>query len=263
MIALDNVTLRRDGRALVDQVSLACAPGSVTALIGPNGAGKSTLLALMAGDMPADAGTVSLAGRPIDSYRVAELAALRAVLPQDSVLRFGYRVDEVVRMGRTLRDLSPAEDDAAIARVLEEIEITELAARDATTLSGGEQARTTFARVRAQATPVLLLDEPTAALDLRYQERLLIVARRLAAEGQTVVVVLHDLNLAAAHADTLALLDGGRLIDHGPPWQVLDAAHIGRVYRQPVSVLPHPERGCPIVVTAPGPTPDLAERISP
>ncbi|MQM38740.1 Hemin import ATP-binding protein HmuV [wastewater metagenome] len=249
MLEIEDVSLRIDDRELLRDVSLACPGGSLTALIGPNGAGKSTLLGLMAGDRAPTGGAVRLAGRPLAEYGVRELAGLRAVMPQDSVLRFAYRVDDVVRMGRALRDLPPEEDEASVHTAMAEVEIAPLAARNALTLSGGEQARTTFARVRVQSTPVLLLDEPTAALDLRHQERLLSLAADWAAAGHCVVAVMHDLNLAAAHADHLVLLDHGRVAAQGTPWDVLRAGQLRRVYRQPVCVLPHPERDCPVVVT--------------
>lgn len=248
-LVLENVSLMRGGRRVLNDVTLHCARGSVTALIGPNGAGKSTLLELMAGDSAPDTGNVRLNSRPVMDYRVRELAAERAVMPQDSVLRFAYRVDEVVRMGRSLRDLPPDEDASAVAAVMREAEVDHLAARDAMTLSGGEQARTTFARALTQETSVLLLDEPTAALDLRHQERVLTTAASLARRGHCVVVVLHDLNLAAAHADSLVLLADGAVVEQGPPWRVLEAEQLSRVYRQAVCVLRHPQRDCPIVVT--------------
>nr|WP_223287528.1 ATP-binding cassette domain-containing protein [Halomonas elongata] len=151
--------------------------------------------------------------------------------------------------GCALRNLPPDDDERAIAAAMHDVEITPLARRNAMTLSGGEQARTTFARVRVQQTPILLLDEPTAALDLRYQERLLRLAADWASQGHCVVAVMHDLNLAAAHADRLALLDQGRLVAHGTPWKVLERCQLERVYRQSVCVMSHPDRHCPVVVT--------------
>jgi len=249
MLRLERISLSLGGQRLLDDVSLHCPRGTLTALIGPNGAGKSTLLGVMAGDHAPTHGRVQLAGRPLGDYGIRELAGQRAVMPQDSVLRFAYRVVDVVAMGRAMRDLPPDEDDTCITQAMQDMEIASLATRNAQTLSGGEQARTTFARVRVQATPLLLLDEPTAALDLRHQERLLRLAAEWAAQGHCVVAVMHDLNLAAAHADRLVLLDRGQVVAQGRPWDVLDASRLERVYRQPVCVLPHPQRGCPIVVT--------------
>ncbi|WP_110649438.1 heme ABC transporter ATP-binding protein [Salinicola peritrichatus] len=249
-----SVSLTLGGKRVLHDIDLRCEYGRITALIGPNGAGKSSLLSLIAGDEQADTGEVRLAGDRLTDLSIAELAARRAVMPQDSVLRFAYQVEEVVRMGRALRDLPPEQDDTVVTASLHAAEIGHLATRDATTLSGGEQARTTFARVLTQQTPILLLDEPTAALDLRHQERLLKSVGKLAQAGCCVVVVLHDLNLAAAHADHLVLLAEGKIQAQGTPWQVLDAERLGNVYRQPVSVISHPQRDCPIVVTCDTPS---------
>lgn len=249
MIELRDVTVSIEGRDLLHAVTMSCAPGTLTALVGPNGAGKSTLLSVVAGDRKADAGKILLKGREIGCYSVHELAQIRSVFPQGSVIRFGYMVEEVVAMGRAFRDLPPDEDEAAVLGALRTSEVEHMAFRNAQTLSGGEQARTTFARVVAQATPIVLLDEPTAALDLRHQERVLAAAKAMAREGATVVAVLHDLNLAAAFADRIVLLGDGRIAGNGPPWEVLQQERIETVYRQSVRILEHPVRGCPVVLT--------------
>ncbi|WP_234188435.1 heme ABC transporter ATP-binding protein [Shinella sp. NM-101] len=249
MIELRDVTVSIEGRDLLHAVTMSCAPGTLTALVGPNGAGKSTLLSVVAGDRKADAGKILLKGREIGRYSVHELAQIRSVYPQGSVIRFGYMVEEVVAMGRAFRDLPPDEDEAAVLGALRTSEVEHMAFRNAQTLSGGEQARTTFARVVAQATPIVLLDEPTAALDLRHQERVLAAAKAMAREGATVVAVLHDLNLAAAFADRIVLLSDGRIAGNGPPWEVLQQERIETVYRQSVRILEHPVRGCPVVLT--------------
>lgn len=249
MIDIRNITVTVAGRNLLEDVSATCETGSVTALVGPNGAGKSTLLSVIAGDRGCDAGSVMLLGRNVTGYSVRELAQIRSVFPQGSVIRFGYTVEEVIRMGRAFRDLPPEEDERAVFDAMISSEVEHMAFRNAQTLSGGEQARTTFARVAVQATPLVLLDEPTAALDLRHQERVLSRAREMAQAGATVVAVLHDLNLAAAYADKVVLLDAGRLAADGPPWDVLRQDMIERVYRQGVRVLEHPVRGCPVVLT--------------
>ncbi|MFC7467812.1 ATP-binding cassette domain-containing protein [Actinomadura keratinilytica] len=127
-------------------------------------------------------------------------------------------------------------------------EVTEFAGRPFSALSGGERARVALARVLAQRAPLLLLDEPTAALDLRHQELVLRICRERAAAGDAVVVVLHDLQLAAAYADRAAVLHGGRIAAEGPPAEIFTAGLIGEVYRQPVEVLPHPAGGTPLVV---------------
>jgi iron complex transport system ATP-binding protein len=249
MIEIRNVTVTVGGRNLLDDVSTTCGQGSLTALVGPNGAGKSTLLAVIAGDRRAEGGTVRLAGKEVTRHSVRELAQVRSVFPQGSVIRFGYTVEEVVAMGRAFRDLPPDGDDEAVLEAMVSSEVEHMAFRNAQTLSGGEQARTTFARVVVQATPIVLLDEPTAALDLRHQERVLTRAKEMARAGATVVAVLHDLNLAAAYADKVVLLEDGKVAADGSPWDVLTQDLIERVYRQDVRILEHPVRGCPVVLT--------------
>lgn len=249
MIELRDVTVSIEGRDLLHKVSMSCAPGTLTALVGPNGAGKSTLLSVVAGDREVDSGEVLLNGKEVNRYSVHALAQLRSVFPQGSVIRFGYTVEEVVAMGRAFRDLPPDQDEAAVLGALRTSEVEHMAFRNAQTLSGGEQARATFARVVAQATPVVLLDEPTAALDLRHQERVLATARGMAEAGATVVAVLHDLNLAAAFAHRVVLLSDGRIAGNGSPWDVLQQQIIETVYRQSVRILEHPVRGCPVVLT--------------
>ncbi|MEU0697686.1 heme ABC transporter ATP-binding protein [Streptomyces niveus] len=231
-------------------VDLAVRAGEVLALVGPNGAGKSTLLSALAADQAADNGGVRIAGRPAADWSAPELALRRAVLPQAATLSFPFPVEEVVRMGRApwAGTASEDDDDTAVAEAMAATEVDEFARRPFSALSGGERARVALARVLAQRAPLLLLDEPTAALDLRHQELVLRVCRSRAAAGDAVVVVLHDLGLAAAHADRAAVLHEGRVVADGPPAEVFDDELLSRVYRQPVEVLPHPRTGTPLVI---------------
>ncbi|MFD7610147.1 heme ABC transporter ATP-binding protein [Streptomyces sp. NPDC059828] len=231
-------------------VDLTARAGEVLALVGPNGAGKSTLLAACAADLAPASGEVRICGRPATDWPAPALALRRAVLPQSAALSFPFTAAEVVRMGRAPWSGTPFEedDDAAVAEAMERTETSGFAGRPFSALSGGERARVALARVLAQRAPLLLLDEPTAALDLRHQELVLRLCRERAAAGDTVVVVLHDLGLAAAYADRVAVLDGGRVAAEGPPERVLSEELIGAVYRQPVDVLRHPATGAPLVV---------------
>ncbi len=248
VLALDTVTVRIDSRAILDAVDLRFARGTLTALVGPNGAGKSTLLSVAAGDLAPAQGHVRLAGADLRDWKAKPLARERGVLPQDHAVRFGFSVREVVAMGRLPHAPDPEADTRIVDASLAASDIVHLDGRDVQTLSGGEASRTAFARVLAQTTPVLLLDEPTAALDLHHQERVLREARRLADAGACVIVVLHDLNLAAGHADRIVMLHGGRVAADGSPREVLTQATIERVYGQPVLVLEHPTRGVPLIV---------------
>ncbi|QZQ55935.1 MULTISPECIES: heme ABC transporter ATP-binding protein [unclassified Curtobacterium] len=238
-----------DGRPLLADVDLTVRAGEVLALVGPNGAGKSTLLRAIAGDL-AHSGTVAIDGVRTGGEAPLATARRRAVLEQDTAVAFGFRVGEVVRMGRAPWRGTPraVDDDTVVARVLDQVELADRIDQAFPSLSGGERARASFARVLAQSTPVLLLDEPTAALDLRHQEAVLAVARAHARAGGAVVVVLHDLSLAGAYADRVAMLAGGRIVADGTPTDVLTADRIGAVYRHPVTVVPDPNTGTPVVV---------------
>lgn len=246
-----HVTYRVGNRALVDDVSLELARGEVLALVGPNGAGKSTLLKLLAGDLAPSAGDVTLDGRSISRYGAKDLALRRALLPQQTILQFAFTARAVVAMGRHphvgMAGESP-EDEAVVEAALARTETLPLAERVYPSLSGGEQARVSLARVLAQESPILLLDEPTAALDLRHQQAVLSLARDLAREGTAVLAVLHDLNLAATYADRIALLDAGRLVAEGTPWHVLTADRLTTVFRHPITIVPHPHRDCPLIL---------------
>ncbi|MFB6785773.1 heme ABC transporter ATP-binding protein [Streptomyces olivaceus] len=238
------------GRPVLDGVDVRVRAGEVLALVGPNGAGKSTLLGALAADVPAAEGVVRVHGRPVSAWSAPELALRRAVLPQSASLSFPFPVEEVVRMGRApwAGGDEADEDDAVVADAMSRTEVTGFAGRPFSALSGGERARVALARVLAQRAPLLLLDEPTAALDLRHQELVLRLCRERARAGDAVVVVLHDLALAAAYADRVAVLRAGRVAADGPPAEVFAEELLSEVYDQPVEVLPHPRTGALLVL---------------
>ncbi|WP_328428183.1 heme ABC transporter ATP-binding protein [Streptomyces sp. NBC_00443] len=240
----ENLHVRLGARTVLHGVSVTVRAGEVLALVGPNGAGKSTLLSALAADLPAAKGVVRIHGRPAGDWSAPELALRRAVLPQSASLSFPFTVEEVVRMGRApWAAVHPDGDDRAVAEAMAATEVTEFAVRPFSALSGGERARVAFARVLAQRAPLLLLDEPTAALDLKHQELVLRLCRERARAGDAVVVVLHDLGLAAAHAHRVAILRAGRVAADGPPAEVFSDRLLSEVYDQPVEVLPHPRTG--------------------
>ena len=250
VVAARDVSLVRGGRALLDAVTLELHAGEVLALLGPNGAGKSTLLGLLSGDTPPDGGSVEFLGRPIGDWSLTELARRRSVLLQDNQIMFPFTVHQVVEMGRAPWRRTAREDDdnEAIAEAIDAADIAHLGSRRVPSLSGGERARVGFARVIAGRTGVLMLDEPTAALDLGHQEAILELTRQRAAAGDAVLVVLHDLNLAAAYADRIALLRDGRIVACDTPPAVLTAETVSEVYQTPVEIIPHPESGKGIVM---------------
>lgn len=221
---------------LLHDVNLGIKPGQVVSLIGPNGAGKSTLLSVLAGTTAPIDGTVRMNGDPVGSLTAPELALRRAVLTQDHQVGFAFTVEQVITMGRHphRRSATPAQDSEAIATAVAAMELEGLLHRRITDLSGGEQARCAIARVLAQTTPLFLLDEPTAALDLRYQHRLLTHCEQLADEGAAVLMVIHDLTLAA-RADLVGLIhDKSLLVD--TPNRVLTASNLEAAYNVAVNV---------------------------
>lgn len=241
------------GRRLLTDVNLSVDKGELIALAGPNGAGKSTLLGVLAGDAPPAAGELRLDGRPAAKLSARERGLLRAVLPQQHAIGFAFTVEEVVAFGRYPHRRQ--DDPSAVARALTAVEMADLRHRSVLELSGGELTRTALARVLAQDAHLLLLDEPTAALDLRHQRQVLDVCRRLTEEGRGVVLVLHDLSLAA-ESDRLGLVADGRLVLDLPE-RALTTERLTPIYETPVAVLEHPETGRP-VVTHGAPAPQTA-----
>lgn len=244
MIEAHALSVRAGPRWLLREVTLALRPGEVLALIGPNGAGKSTLLGALAGEQRPARGGVLFDGRPMPAIPPLALARRRAVMRQAAALAFPMRAEQVVALGRLPWHGTPqaARDAEAVGAAIAAAGLGPLAAQPYATLSGGERQRVQLARALAQLHGVegaaLLLDEPTASLDVRHAAALLRLLRRQAAEGLAVLVVLHDLNEAAHVADRVALLAGGRLRALGPPGEVLTPALLAEVYGQAFRTLP-------------------------
>jgi iron complex transport system ATP-binding protein len=221
--------------AVLRGVDLRVAEGELLALVGPNGSGKTTLLRSIAGTLPPDAGMVRLFGRPVADWGRMALARRVAVLPQSLILPDGFRVVELVEMGRAPHATrwfgSSAVDATAVERALADADALELAERYADELSGGERQRVLVAMALAQEPELLLLDEPTLHLDVAHQAAMLTtIARLRRRRGLTVVVVLHDLNLAASHAPRVALLSAGRIEADGAPESVLRVDLVRRLF---------------------------------
>jgi iron complex transport system ATP-binding protein len=253
-IEASGITVRIGAKALIDDVALAIAPGETVALVGPNGAGKSTLLRVLAGEIAPRTGTVALRGRALQSYPPQALALHRAVLSQHTTVAFPFTVADVVRMGAGSARGGKA--DALVAAALAEVDLAAFEERIITTLSGGEQQRAHFARILVQLAcgeavhgpGLLLLDEPTASLDLRHQLDLLEATRRCRARGVTIVAVLHDLNLAALFADRIVVLDHGRIVADGPPRDILTDAMLEQVFGVASAIGRVPADGAPFVL---------------
>ncbi len=249
-VVVQNLTVVLGASAALTDVSLTAETGEVVGIVGPNGAGKTTLLRTIAGDVVPRQGDIQLGGLLLRDYSLAELARRRAYLGPVAPTQSRFAVYDVVAMGRHPHAVAEAadDDDEVVAAALADTDVAHLSARPVRTLSTGERQRVGLARVLAQQTPLVLLDEPTSSLDLGHQELVMRRIRTSAATGTTVIVVLHDLNLAAAHTDRLVLLDGGRVRADGSPFEVLQADTLTSAYRQAVVVMRHPHRDCPLVL---------------
>jgi iron complex transport system ATP-binding protein len=254
-----DIEVRLGGATRLRQVSLRLPPGELHALLGPNGAGKTTLLRVMAGDLRPDGGSVQLNDRELNRFSARALARCRAVLPQTDHLQFAFSARDVVALGRFAAvDQGPRQEAAIVEEALTAAGVLHLADRPYPELSGGERARVRFARVMAQlwvadaqASRYLLLDEPTAALDLAHQHACMAMATCLAAGGIGVLAILHDPNLAMRYAHRVTLLSEGRAVTSGAPEEVLSAERLSAVYGVPVAVDRLPSSDRPIIVVNP------------
>jgi iron complex transport system ATP-binding protein len=264
------VSVRAGSAQLLVDVHLAIEPGEVVAVAGPNGAGKSTLVAVLAGDRRLAEGTVTLDGRDLRSWTRSELARRRAVMSPDPPIAFDFSVEDVVLMGRLpIHGGRPGPTDIAIARdLLSLVDAGHLARRSVATLSSGERQRVQLARAVAQLTQAeaaaerqdgpsphpgryLLLDEPTSSLDPLHQHVAMRLVRRVASDGVGILVVVHDLNLAAAYADRVALMSAGRVVACDAPATVLRPELLEAVFLVPMLVIEHPGAVGPVVVAVP------------
>ncbi len=252
-----DVTFGYDHRNVLEGVSLNVPSGTMAALIGPNGVGKSTLLRLLCGSLHPQRGRVELDGRDIRSYAPRERARRIALVPQTLAIPFAFTVREFVALGRTpyLSTLGGerAADREAIDRALDLTETVQLAKRSVLELSGGERQRAILALALAQEPEILLLDEPTANLDIAHQLAILRLIRSLnRQQGLTVLAAIHDLNLAALFFGRLTALGDGRVVADGPPDAVLTPSLLEAVFGTRVVVLDHPREPVPFVALVPG-----------
>lgn len=242
-----------DDRTVIDGLDIAVPDAAVTTIIGPNGSGKSTLLRCLARLLPPRSGTVYLDGADITRVRPKTVARTLAILPQNPVAPEGLTVADLVRRGRHPHQKwyqqASADDEAAVSHALELTSTADLADRPVDALSGGQRQRVWIALTLAQGTDLLLLDEPTTYLDLSHSIEVLDLVHSLRQEhGKTVVMVLHDLNLAARYSDSLFVMAGGTFVAHGPPGDVLDAELLERAFGLRSRVVDDPVFGGPMVV---------------
>ena len=252
----DNVSLPLSGFDLLRNINLEIEAGKVTAIVGPNGAGKSSLLRVLTGELPTSQGDVYLNGRPLESWPMLDRAKLLAVLPQHSLLNFPFTADEVVGLGRIPHQTGLLKDNQIIAEALQLVDANYLQTRFYTQMSGGEKQRVQLARVLAQiwqpshlGDQFLVLDEPTSAFDLSHQKLTLDIVRQLATRDVGVVMVLHDLNLAARCADNLVVFDGGVISAQGSPQEILTEQLIDKVFGVKSIIAQHPVTKRPLVIT--------------
>lgn len=255
VLALDSVSAAPWGEPVLVNIQLQMSAGEVVVVIGPNGAGKSSLLRLLAGDFPASSGILEFGGRPLAAWQRRELARHLAFLPQLSLLNFPYTVEEVVLLGRTPHATGARADREIARQALAATDTLGLRNRLYTQLSGGERQRVQLARVLAQiwdngdmGGKLLLLDEPTAALDLAHQQQLAAAIAAIAGRGCAVLLVVHDVNLAAGVGDRLLVLDRGRQVATGAPGDVLTETLFRDLFHAEVLVQQHPNGRQPLVI---------------
>lgn len=254
LFKLDKVSAAPWGELLLREINLDLAVGQVLGIIGPNGAGKTSLLNILSGDISPASGRYDLLGRSISTWEPLPRARALAVLPQLSLLNFPYTVEEVIMLGRTPHSSGHQQDRAILGEVMRATDTEQLQDRIYTQLSGGEKQRVQLARVFAQvwreddSPRLLLLDEPTTALDLAHQQLIMESVRTLADSGCGVVMVAHDFNLVTAVADQIATVHGGRLVAQGSPASVLTQSLFENVFGAQVTISTHPETGLPLVI---------------
>ncbi|PPF81901.1 cobalamin/Fe3+-siderophore ABC transporter ATP-binding protein [Subtercola sp. Z020] len=247
------VTLAYDRAVVFEGLDLSIEQGRVTTLIGANGSGKSTLLKAFGRLLAPSAGSVELGGRPMKSLATREVARRLAILPQKPLTPSATTVRDLVSRGRhphqsLLRPWTP-QDSTVVDTALASTGLTELADRDAGSLSGGQLQRAWIALILAQEAPTILLDEPTTFLDLAHQLDVLRLVRSINRErGATVVMVLHDLTLAGRYSDRLVVVGEGRVIADGTPWEVLTPDTLRRAFALEAMVIPDPSSGAPLIV---------------
>jgi iron complex transport system ATP-binding protein len=253
------LTVVRYGRRILDDVTVTLTPGALTAIIGPNGSGKSTLLRVLAGVWPLTDGAVTLNEEPLLRMPRREVARRLAFLPQETRCDFGFTVEEVVAMGRhPHRERFAAEnvhDREAVHDALTTCDLLHLIKRNITRLSGGERQRVALARCLAAQPDVLLLDEPTAHLDLEHTLSLLRLCRTLAERGRTIVLATHDVANVARFADQIVLLHGGRVVASGSPASVLTCERLRTVFLVDTQIVTTPDGSSALIFGAPSATP--------
>ena len=259
ILQLDKVHSAPWGKPLLENINFELKPGNILGIIGPNGAGKTSLLNTIVGDCPVESGQLLLSSKTLAQWNRRELARHLAFLPQLSLLNFPYTVEEVILLGRSPHDTGAEHDRKILKEVLALADIGHLQGRLYTRLSGGEKQRVQLARIYSQIWQddslegkLLLLDEPTAALDIQHQQGTAAAISTLADRGCAVVLVIHDFNTIASLADQLVVLDNGRQVAHGAPRQVLSEKLFRETFSADLTVMQHPNRDQLLIISNSG-----------
>lgn len=260
MIEAKNITVQIGDKKLVRDVSMNITPGKFSVILGKNGAGKSTFLKTLTGDMKPSSGEILVEDRRLESIEHKHLARKRAVMMQNATLAFSFTALEVVLMGRMphSRGFETPRDQQIARECMKQAGVDDLADRSFPTLSGGEKQRVQFARMLAQLWDrvkenrpcCLMLDEPLSSLDLSYQHTIMHLVKRLSRKNVGVLMILHDLNLAAQYADEINIMKDGRTFALGTPNDVFKPEIIEMAFDCPVHIMQHPHYQCPLVIAA-------------
>jgi len=255
LVQVEDLQIGFGDTTVLDGLDVAIDSGTFVGLVGPNGAGKTTLLRALNGTLSPGSGTVRVADESVPDLSSKAASRLVATVPQDTTVAFEFDARAVVEMGRNPHRSRfggwTADDTAAVERALDRTDAQRFADRPVTTLSGGERQRVLLARALAQETPLLLLDEPTASLDINHQVRTLELVRELVSQNKTAIAAIHDLNLAAHYCDELLLLSNGRVAAHGPPESVLTETALEAAFDANAVVSQHPVTGSVYVTALP------------
>lgn len=253
VIDIKGIDFRYDEREVLEDISISVKPGSFVSIIGPNGSGKTTLLKCLSGVFTPERGSIKLKGKEIHKYSKRELARFLAYVPQSSSVDFGFSVMDIVLMGRApymgpFQSESP-EDIRIADEAMNMTNILKLKDKKITEISGGERQRVIIACALAQTPEIILLDEPVSNLDIQHQIEVMGILKRLCIEkAMTVVIVLHDLNLAAEYSDTIMLLKDGKVLCSGVPYEVITEKNIESAYETSIYMTQNPISGNPHII---------------
>jgi len=252
VLSVKNLHFAYQDKVVLDDLSFSLPKGRLIGIVGPNGSGKSTLLKLLARQLPIQGGEILVHGQSLSHYSMKSLARQLAFLPQRPVMAEGIRVEQLVQYGRHPHqgwfNQWSDEDAHQVALARAAMQLDAIWHRQASSLSGGQAQRAWLGMILAQNTDLILLDEPTSALDIGHQAEVMEAVHRIAAEGRTVLIVIHDLGIAARYCDELIALGDGQIQAMGPAREVMTKALVDRLYQTEVDILPAPGDGAPVIV---------------